>query len=137
MSYALIQDGGTRVENLIVADENTHIDGYYIIKINAGVFCQIGNYYNQATGLFYVDPAFTTLAGLPVESNASLYRAALGTLSAQYQSDVATIEQAYGVATLAGGSSQMSKQAALQSQYGTLRNQFSANLAALKLQYGV
>lgn len=137
MSYALIQDGGTRVENLIVADENTHIDGYYIIKINAGVFCQIGNYYNQLTGLFYVDPQFNTLAGLPVESNASLYRAALGTLSAQYQSNVSTIEQAFGVAALAGGVSQTSKQAALQVQYGALKSQFSADLAALKLQYGV
>ncbi|ANE74278.1 hypothetical protein [Dickeya solani] len=137
MNYALIKNGDTQVENLIVADENTQIDGYYIIKINAGVFCQIGNYYNQSTGLFYVDTAFTTLTGLPAENNAALYRAALGTLSAQYQSNVSTIEQAFGVAALAGGSAQASKQAALQSQYGSLKSQFSADLAALKSQYGV
>lgn len=137
MSYALIKNGETQVENLIVADENTQIDGYYIIKVNAGVFCQIGNYYNQATGLFYVDPAFAVLAGLPVESNASLYRAALGTLSAQYQANVETISSAFGVAALAGGSAQASKQAALQVQYGAMKSQFSASLAALKSQYGV
>lgn len=137
MSYALIKNGDTQVENLIVADENTQIDGYYIIKVNAGIFCQIGNYYNHATGLFYVDPAFAVLAGLPVESSASLYRAALGTLSVQYQANVATISSAFSVAELAGGSAQASKQAALQVQYGTLKSQFSASLAALKSQYGV
>lgn len=60
-NYAMIETGKTYVINTVVKDDDFELDGYYFVKIKEGVFCQQGMYYNNADGLFYGDPDFTTL----------------------------------------------------------------------------
>lgn len=74
---------------------------------------------------------------IPAESNATLYQIALNALSEAYKTNVASLSSAYASAALTDGTSQTSKQAALQSQYATLKTQFASDIAALKTKYGV
>lgn len=68
MSWALIENG--RVINLTAwADGTTASDitanfpQYIGVEITPGLACRIGDYYNSADGLFYVDAEFTHLSG--------------------------------------------------------------------------
>lgn len=54
-----------------------------------------------------------------------------------YQDGVASLATAYNTAALTDGATQASKQAALQSQYTSLKSAFVAAVAALKTKYGV
>ncbi|MEA5104668.1 hypothetical protein [Pantoea sp. S18] len=51
-TYALIKDGDTKVENTILCEEDFILDGYYKVKIEDGVFCEIGMQYNAKKGTF-------------------------------------------------------------------------------------
>lgn len=60
-NYAMIKNKENMVFNTIVADESFSMDGYYFIKIEDGVFCQPGMFYNKADKTFYMDKDFTEL----------------------------------------------------------------------------
>lgn len=65
------------------------------------------------------------------------YAQALAQLNAQYQSDVDALNRAFTLAYLSDGASQDAKQASIRGQFSTLKTQYSANLAALRSEYGV
>lgn len=65
------------------------------------------------------------------------YAQALAQLNAQYQSDVDALNRAFTLAYLSDGASQDAKQASIRAQFATLKTQYSANLAALRSEYGV
>lgn len=61
VSLAMIPNGSNRVENTIVANDDSFcIEGYYFIDMT-GKFCEAGMYYNKDDGLFYYDKVFTIL----------------------------------------------------------------------------
>jgi len=65
------------------------------------------------------------------------YASALSSLNASYQTDVAKYNNAYALALLSDGPSEAAKVAAIRSQYEARRTKHTADVAALKAQYGV
>ncbi|AVO56157.1 hypothetical protein [Ectopseudomonas mendocina] len=58
-------------------------------------------------------------------------------LNAEYQADIAALNQAFGTAAMAGGATQAAKQAAITNQYNARKAQYQTDYAALRAQYGV
>lgn len=73
----------------------------------------------------------------PAKPNSELYSIALSELSDKYKLDIANLSSAYANAALTDGTTQTTKQAALQAQYSAVKTQFASDLAALKTTYGV
>lgn len=65
------------------------------------------------------------------------YSQALAVLNATYQIDVDKFNRSFALAFLADGPSEASKMAAIRTAYEARRAQHTANIAALKLEYGV
>lgn len=65
------------------------------------------------------------------------YKQAVALLNAAYQADVASLNNAYSLTLLADGPSEAAKMASLRARYETRKTQHTADLAALKLEYGV
>lgn len=65
------------------------------------------------------------------------YKQALDILNANYQADVDKFNRSFALAFLADGPSEASKMAAIRTAYEARRTQHTANIAALKLEYGV
>lgn len=65
------------------------------------------------------------------------YKEALDLLNLIYQSDVAKLNNAFALTLLADGPSEASKMEAIRSQYNARKTQHVANIAALKIEYGV
>lgn len=65
-NYAVLKVNSNLVVNTIVADNKLSIDGFKLMKIESGIFCQIGMYFNGVDGLFYDDAEFTTINEIPV-----------------------------------------------------------------------
>lgn len=65
------------------------------------------------------------------------YKKALDSLNVTYQADVAKLNNAFALTLLAEGPSEATKMAAIRAQYEARKTQHTANIAALKLEYGV
>lgn len=65
------------------------------------------------------------------------YAQALAQLNSQYQADVDALNRAFTLAYLSDGPSQEAKQTSIRAQFSTIKTQYSANLAALRSEYGV
>lgn len=65
------------------------------------------------------------------------YEHALSLLTEKFQSDVEASSKAFALAYLADGASQTAKQDAIRDQYTAIKNQYTADKAALKIEYGV
>lgn len=65
------------------------------------------------------------------------YKQALDALNATYQADIAKLNNAFALTLLADGPTEATKMAAIRAQYETRKTQHTANIAALKLEYGV
>jgi hypothetical protein len=65
------------------------------------------------------------------------YTQALDSLNAAYQDDVDKFNRSFALASLADGSSEAAKMSATRASYEARRAQHTANIAALKLEYGV
>ncbi|UZS00944.1 DNA-directed RNA polymerase [Pseudomonas phage vB_PsaM_M1] len=65
------------------------------------------------------------------------YKQALDALNLNYQADIAKLNNAFALTLLADGPSEATKMAAIRAQYEARKIQHAANVAALKLQYGV
>lgn len=80
------------------------------------------------------------LGGLVVEGDPPIkphsYAEALAVLNTDYQSDIDALQKAYGVAGMAGGPAQASKQAAITAQFNTRKAKYLADNDALRAQYG-
>lgn len=68
-NYALIKNKTIYVENIIVANDDFYLEGYYTIRYGAEVFCEIGMYYNKNSNLFYDDPEFTAINGKKIKAS--------------------------------------------------------------------
>lgn len=64
------------------------------------------------------------------------YREAAAELNAAYQADIDALQRAYGVAGMAGGPTQASKQAAITAQFAARKAKYLADNNALRAQYG-
>lgn len=64
------------------------------------------------------------------------YSGELAELNAAYQADIYTLNRAYSVAAMAGGTNQSAKQAAITEQFNTRKAKYVADLNALRAQYG-
>jgi len=65
------------------------------------------------------------------------YKEALDSLNSNYQSDVDKFNRSFALAFLADGPSEENKMAVIRAAYEARRVQHTANIAALKLEYGV
>jgi hypothetical protein len=65
------------------------------------------------------------------------YKKALESLNALYQSDVAGLNNAFALTLLSDGPSEAAKIVAIRTKYEARRAKHTADLAALKTQYGV
>lgn len=65
------------------------------------------------------------------------YRKAVDWLNAAYQADISELKNAYSLTLLSDGPSEAEKMANLRARYNTRKTQHAAELAALKLDYGV
>ena len=65
------------------------------------------------------------------------YKKALESLNALYQSDVAGFNNAFALTLLSNGPSELYKVEAIRTKYEARRTKHTADLAALKAQYGV
>src|SRR5690606_2865876 len=75
----------------------------------------------------------------PIEITPPLltYKQALDILNGTYQADVSKLNNAFALTLLADGPSEATKMATIRSQYETRKTQHAANIAALKIEYGV
>lgn len=58
-------------------------------------------------------------------------------INAEYQADIAALNQAFGTAAMAGGATQAAKQAAITMQYNARKARYQTDYAALRAQYEV
>jgi hypothetical protein len=65
------------------------------------------------------------------------YKKALDSLNSMYESDVAKFNNAFALSLLSDGPSEVAKIAAIRTEYEARRTKHTADLAALKTQYGV
>ena len=65
------------------------------------------------------------------------YKQSLDSLNVTYQADVAKLNNAFALTLLAEGPSEVAKMATIRGQYEARKAQHVANIAALKLEYGV
>jgi hypothetical protein len=70
-------------------------------------------------------------------SPAPTYSQALAALNAAYKLEVDKFNRSFALAFLSDGPSEASKMAATRTAYEVRRTQHTANIAALKLEYGV
>lgn len=68
-------------------------------------------------------------------ANAANKKSELAALLDQYKADISTIRTALVAALLADGSSEATKISALRADIVTLQNQYTADVAAVKLKY--
>lgn len=65
------------------------------------------------------------------------FQKALADLNAEYQVDTQRFNSAYSLAVLVDGPSEVAKIANIRAQYNARKDLHAANVAALKLEYGV
>lgn len=65
------------------------------------------------------------------------YKQSLDLLNTIYQADVAKLNNAFALTLLADGPSEATKMTAIRAQYEARKTQHAANIAALKLEFGV
>lgn len=68
---------------------------------------------------------------------APTYKQALDSLNAAYQADIAKYNNAFALTMLADGPSEATKMATIRAQYEARKTKHAANVAALKIEYGV
>lgn len=108
-------------------------------KTGNAVQIQQKAYRNAAGDVVVLDATETPPAGFTEFTPVSgpTYKQALDALNATYQADIARFNNAFALALLADGPGEAAKTAAIRAQYETRKTQHTANIAALKLQYGV
>lgn len=83
------------------------------------------------SGEFYSD---IPLEIIPIPAT---FQKALAELNAEYQADIQKLNSAYSMAILVDGASEAVKVLNIRAQYGARKDLHTANVSALKLQYGV
>lgn len=131
MQWALIQNGV--VENIIEwewdGSEETDLFKDYVKVDVTSIQCRIGWVWD---GSNFSDPN----APQP-PTNSELYKAALTSKNSQYKADIDALNSAWGQAGLFDGASEATKKAQLQSKANSIKAQYLADIAQLKITYGV
>ena len=130
-AWALIQNDV--VVNIIDwewdGSEDTDLFKDYV-KVNVtNIQCRIGWVWD---GSHFSDPN----APQP-PTNAELYKAALTSRNNQYQADINALNSAWSQAGLFDGASEETKKTQLQSIANSIKTQYLADIAQLKITYGV
>lgn len=130
-AWALIQNDV--VVNIIDwewdGSEDTDLFKDYV-KVNVtNIQCRIGWVWD---GSHFSDPN----APHP-PTNAELYKAALTSRNNQYQADINALNSAWSQAGLFDGASEATKKTQLQSTANSIKTQYLADIAQLKITYGV
>lgn len=68
VNCAQIENGNTKVFNVIVMNQEFKLDGYFFITIKDGIRCEPGNYYNSENGFFYEESSFSNISGSTQDS---------------------------------------------------------------------
>ena len=68
-NYAMIRSGTCKVITTVFVPPSFSAKGFTFIKVEDGVICESGMYYNSETGLFYDDEAFTSINGVSTEQD--------------------------------------------------------------------
>lgn len=68
-NYALLKSDTTRVITVVNVPPAFSADGFSLIKVQDGVTCTGGMFYDSATGLFYDDEEFTSIGGVSTEAD--------------------------------------------------------------------
>lgn len=129
--WALIENGV--VINIIDwewdGSEDTDLFRSYV-KVNVtSIQCRIGWTWD---GTSFSNPNAT-----PGPTNIELYKSELKILNAQYNADMSALSSAWGSAGLLDGASEATKKMQLQNAAINRQSQNVADIAALKLKYGV
>lgn len=82
---------------------------------------------------------FDVIDGVVVEKLPApmTFSKALAALNAQFQADVLVLNNAYAMAILVDGPTEVAKQTAIRTQYEARKDAHTAAVAALKIEYGV
>ncbi|NUD78852.1 hypothetical protein HUC42_02750 [Escherichia coli] len=131
MQWALIKNGV--VENIIEwqwdGSEETDLFKDYVKVDVTNVQCRIGWAWD---GEGFSNPNAT-----PGPNNIELYKSELKILNAQYNADISALASAWGSAGLLDGTNEATKKTQLQNAAISRQSQNVADIAALKLKYGV
>ncbi|MCU6407906.1 hypothetical protein [Enterobacter quasiroggenkampii] len=131
MQWALIKNGV--VENIIEwewdGSEETDLFKDYVKVDVTSIQCRIGWVWD---GSNFSDPN----APQP-PTNSELYKAALTSKNSQYKADIDALNSAWGHAGLFDGASEATKKTQLQSKANSIKAQYLADIAQLKITYGV
>lgn len=126
--YALIDSDGI-VKNIVLWDGNGDIfPGYQTVELTDGVLCSIG--------WLYSDGEFknTDTTG---PSSQELYQHELSSMASVYNSDIMKLSDQYAKAALIDGVNEDTKKAAIYAEYQARKVRYQADLADLKVKYGV
>lgn len=131
MQWALIRNGV--VENIIEwewdGEEGTDLFKDYVKVDVTNIQCRIGWLWD---GSVFSDPNAT-----PGPTDIELYKSELKILNAQYKADISALASAWGSAGLLDGVNEVTKKTQLQNAAIDRQSQNVADIAALKLKYGV
>ena len=110
----------------------------YFKNANGEVFA----YETQAERDLYGSAGLIAMTYAEVDAHLSYaptptYRRAVDMLNVAYQADVLALRNAYSLTLLADGPGEAAKMESLRARYETRKTQHAADLAALKLEYGV
>lgn len=127
-SYAILNNGV--VENTVEWDgEGDLFAGLDIIEINEGVQCGIGWVYENGN--------FRNPGANPEPTNQEMYNSELKSMATVYNSDIMTLSDQYAKAALIDGVNEDTKKAAIYAEYQARKVRYQADLADLKVKYGV
>lgn len=69
--HAMIKSTDIKVLAIVDVPGSYSVKGYSFIKIQSGVYCAKGMYYDASTALFYDDATFSSINGVPVSQTDS------------------------------------------------------------------
>lgn len=92
---------------------------------------------NCGVGFTYDGEKFTDPNAPQPPTSAELYKDELSSLNAQYKADISALQTAWSSAGLFDGTSEASKKSQLQATANARKTQNLADIASLKIKYGV
>ncbi len=129
-AYAVIDENGI-VVNAIEWDgesEWTPPDGTIAVKFGDS---------GAGVGWKYVDGVFSNPDAIPPATSQELYNFDLAAMAAVYNSDIMKLSDQYAKAALIDGVNEDTKKAAIYAEYQARKATYQADLADLKVKYGV
>jgi len=86
-----------------------------------------------------IDPTpdgYSLIDGPPAEDSAKVFNRLLSSVNADYQKDVEAFNKAFSLAIMFDGPTEEAKKTNIRAQYSARKVKYSADVAALRAQYG-